>query len=241
MKKQSKCITYQYFRLNHTTPIISVKKTLTLFFLVPTLLYSQTLRNPMSKDLYFFGAQSLWSIGNYLLDENQNIPSNNFLIKPIDYWHYSKPNKPLQLSSDITFFSTMGTAGILGLMHWENGYVNIMSQNLWLTANLTQSVKILTQRKRPATFNKADDTHSFFSGHSSLTATTAATALWYAYAQPNPKPWTKPLAWSAVGLSISTGVLRILSGKHYPSDVLAGWAIGTGVALLNIQLHKIGR
>jgi membrane-associated phospholipid phosphatase len=133
----------------------------------------------------------------------------------------------------------MGAVGVLGLIHWEDGYANAMAQNLWITANLTQSVKLLAQRQRPASFGSNDDYRSFFSGHSSITTTAATTALWYAYHVKNPNKWAKPLGWTSVGLSLTTGILRILSGKHYPSDVITGFAVGTGVALLNLSLKKI--
>jgi hypothetical protein len=38
-------------------------------------------------------------------------------------------------------------------------------------------------------------------------------------------------------LAIGTGVLRIKAGKHFPTDVLAGAILGTGVAYLNTRWH----
>lgn len=239
MKKNEQLIEYQFFKYIFSISKYSVKSTLTLFFFIPTLIFSQTIRPPKGSDILVYGIQGAWSIGNLIIDKNITIEPKNYLISGLDQWHYTEADKELQMASDATFFGTLGAVGVLGLIHWEDGYVNAMAQNLWITANLTQSVKLLAQRQRPASFKSNDDFHSFFSGHSSITATAATTALWYAYHVKNPNKWAKPLGWTSVGLSLTTGILRILSGKHYPSDVITGFAVGTGVALLNLSLKKL--
>ena len=62
--------------------------------------------------------------------------------------------------------------------------------------------------------------------------------MWYAYKVPNAPKHTKIIGWTAAGISLVTGILRIGVGKHYPSDVIIGWTVGTGVALLNAHLHR---
>jgi len=239
MKNLTQSIKYQCFKSVFSISKISVKSTLTLFFFIPTLIFSQTIRSPKGSDIWVYGIQGAWSIGNLIIDKNITIEPNKYSISGLDQWHYTEADKPIQLASDITFFGTLGAVGALGLIHWEDGYANALAQNLWITANLTQSVKLLAQRQRPASFGSNDDYRSFFSGHSSITATAATTALWYAYHVKNPNKWAKPLGWTSVGLSLTTGILRIISGKHYPSDVITGFAVGTGVALLNLSLKKI--
>lgn len=239
MKNKAQVIDFEFFESFIAKSKYSVKTTLTLFFFIPTLVFSQTMRSPQRSDLWIYGIQGVWSLGNLILDKNVTIQPKQYLITDLDKWHFSEADKQIQLSSDITFFGTLGATGLIGLIHWEDAYVNAMAQNLWITANLTQTVKLLAQRQRPASFGSRDDNHSFFSGHSSITATAATTALWYAYHVKNPNKWAKPIAWTSVGLSVTTGILRIISGKHYPSDVITGFAVGTGVALLNLSLKKI--
>ena len=239
MKNITQSIINQYFKSVFLISKNSVKSTLTMFFFIQTLIFSQTIRSPKQSDFWIYGIQGAWSLGNLILDKNITIEPKNYLISGLDQWHYAEADRQVQLASDITFFGTLGTAGIFGLIYSEDGYVNAMAQNLWITANLTQSVKLLTQRQRPASYGTNDDYRSFFSGHSSITATAATTALWYAYRDNNLNKWAKPLGWTSLGLSLTTGIFRILSGKHYPSDVIGGFAVGTAVALLNLSLKKI--
>lgn len=81
---------------------------------------------------------------------------------------------------------------------------------------------------------------SFFSGHASAAFTVATfTGEWFSEMYPN-SPY-KGIVWagsySAAGL---VGVLRIAAGKHYPSDVIVGALVGTGISFGIIGVHKLG-
>ena len=143
----------------------------------------------------------------------------------------------------------MGTAVAAGMLtlalpkNQRTEYMVLGLQNVWLTANITQTVKVLAARNRPYTqapgfiSGSRDDHYSFFSGHSSITATAATTAIMMALNQPNMPNWGKAAAYTAGGLAITTATLRIAAGKHYPSDVVTGILVGVGVALINTKLH----
>ncbi|HEY4462667.1 MAG TPA: phosphatase PAP2 family protein [Streptosporangiaceae bacterium] len=66
---------------------------------------------------------------------------------------------------------------------------------------------------------------SFPSGHA---ANAAAFATGAAIEMPS-------LAAPAIGLAVLVGASRVATGLHYPSDVLAGAAIGTAAALLTLR------
>lgn len=79
---------------------------------------------------------------------------------------------------------------------------------------------------------------SFFSGHASAAFTVAVfTGEWFSEVYPN-SPY-KGVVWaSALSTAGLVGVLRIAAGKHYPTDVVVGALVGTGISLSVIQLHK---
>ncbi|MGE0623505.1 MAG: phosphatase PAP2 family protein [Pseudomonadales bacterium] len=91
---------------------------------------------------------------------------------------------------------------------------------------LVDALKDVTGRERPDGSNDA----SFPSGHTSLASTSASMAVGnLAYVD---MPHGVRIA-SNIGLygtAAATGWARVEAGKHYPSDVLAGYAIGSFLA-----------
>ena len=82
--------------------------------------------------------------------------------------------------------------------------------------------------------------NSFFSGHTAATAS----AMFFAakvFNDFNPdSPW-RPVVWGvAAAVPASVGYLRLKAGKHFLSDNLIGYTIGTTVGILVPQLHKKG-
>ncbi len=137
--------------------------------------------------------------------------------------------------------------------------VLIEAEALALSRVVTAALKHAVGRPRPYTslapedvrardrqglteaLQRADRSHSFPSGHSSM-AFAAATSLATVLTLDAPK--TKRarivigLAWS-LGLVAAgtTAALRVVAGKHYPSDVVAGAAIGSAVGVVTPLLH----
>jgi len=79
---------------------------------------------------------------------------------------------------------------------------------------------------------------SFYSGHASAAFTVATfTGEWFSEIYPNSK--YKTLVWaSSYTLAAGVGILRVVAGKHYPSDIIIGALMGTGVSFGVLKLHE---
>ncbi|HEY5692027.1 MAG TPA: phosphatase PAP2 family protein [Cyclobacteriaceae bacterium] len=119
-----------------------------------------------------------------------------------------------------------------------------------ITFGVTNTVKNAVNRARPLVYNPEvpldertgkRSRRSFFSGH---TSHTAAAAFFMAKVitnyHPNMNNGTKVALW-AVSSSIPaiTAYLRVTAGKHFPTDVMAGYAVGAFTGWLIPHLHKV--
>lgn len=118
---------------------------------------------------------------------------------------------------------------------------SVGADSSWLLATLllTESTKVTAGRERPyvrpcrsnddyveSCGGGRDRNASFFSGHTSLTATSAGLlcARHAARSAPGFVDWL--VCGGAATASVTTGLLRITAEKHYASDVVVGWAAG---------------
>lgn len=129
---------------------------------------------------------------------------------------------------------------------WKD-IVVIGTETYLLTAGITTFSKALFQRKRPIAYNPdvpleekltSNTKLSFFSGHTSVTATmTFMTAKFFA--DFNPDSPLKPYFYGAAGLiTSSVAYFRYKGGKHFPTDVLTGAGVGALIGILIPQSHK---
>ena len=115
---------------------------------------------------------------------------------------------------------------------------------------ITNIAKHTVGRTRPFVYNPDVDVStrtedgsrlSFFSGHTSHTA--AATffiAKVFSDYHTNFHSAAKAGIWAfSISLPAVTGYLRVKAGKHFPTDVIAGYIVGATTGWLIPQLHKI--
>jgi membrane-associated phospholipid phosphatase len=126
--------------------------------------------------------------------------------------------------------------------------IALMSFETYLLAiGTTYITKSLVHRTRPFVYNpkapmseklKTDARMSFFSGHTSFTAASS----FYTASMLNLNPENKnamPYIWTtAAVIPAITGYLRWKAGKHFPTDIFIGYAVGLGIGLLIPELHK---
>jgi hypothetical protein len=173
---------------------------------------------------------------------------------PLDSWvpaHYaSGPAK----ASDVLLWGTLGLGSALvlydGLRDGEG-----LTPRLWIVAETlsatlvaTDMLKLFWGRPRPYTAVTGDPAvdamrmgldseMSFPSGHASLAAAAAvSTARMLSLSGSTPS--RRALAWStAIVAAASTAALRVAAGKHHPTDVVAGLALGAALGWLVPTLH----
>lgn len=116
-----------------------------------------------------------------------------------------------------------------------------------MVGGLTSISKGFFMRKRPYSYNpevrlsnklSVNARHSFFSGHVSTSAAFSFLTAYMVdrYAE---RPVWKWIAWSGAVLVPGTiGYWRYTSGKHFPTDILAGFIVGGGTGILIPYLHR---
>ncbi|MBX3042939.1 MAG: phosphatase PAP2 family protein [Candidatus Kapabacteria bacterium] len=128
--------------------------------------------------------------------------------------------------------------GIYGLMYLETGMLSV---------GTTQIVKNIFQQPRPYIYNPdvpiemkmtKDARQSFFSGHSCL-AFAGMTFFAESYSKYYPDNSNHNIIWlGSMSLAATTALLRVLSGRHFPVDILIGSAVGFAVGKIIPHLHE---
>jgi undecaprenyl-diphosphatase len=102
-------------------------------------------------------------------------------------------------------------------------------------AILTPVLKTIFNIARPTPIYAGADAFSFPSGHAMSTSALYLVLAWIASRSATPK--TRFVPWSlAVIMILLTGTSRIYLGAHWPSDVLAGFALGTVLAIVGVMI-----
>lgn len=147
---------------------------------------------------------------------------------------------PVVWNAGLILSGTLSPAAALA----QSGVHFVLFLETWgINGAITEATRVIVQRPRPFVYNNPEQAKdpqnyvSFYSGHTSFSAaaTTYLLLILLCYGVPN-GVWL-----GAVGLSqslvISTAVFRILSGRHFLSDVVMGAFAGTCVALAVVRLH----
>lgn len=123
-------------------------------------------------------------------------------------------------------------------------YGTMYGEALLLTLGIKDILKTAISRWRPYTYDnwdkEGDDDYynSFPSGHTALAfmgATFLSTVLSTDFRDSR---WRTPLTVGSYSLAILTALLRIASGEHFLSDVLAGAALGSFTGWFIPFLHR---
>ena len=150
------------------------------------------------------------------------------------------------LASDVTVALAVAVPAMADL--WALGpspqlledYV-VYAQALWLNGALVALAKYTTQRPLPLTYAgdealsaSAAGYRAFYSGHTATTVAALTTASFTIERRYGPRLWPW-LVTAGVGTSIAVELM--LAGRHFPTDVLVGGAMGFAVGYLVPWLH----
>lgn len=155
-------------------------------------------------------------------------------------------NGSLDLVSDITQYAAFLLPGALLFLAPEQDPVTLgflYAESVLFSYGMKNILKSLISRARPYCYyafsgDEREDYRSFPSGHTVM-AFTGAGFLTTSLLILNPdSPWALPLAGVSIALATVTSVLRVASGNHYITDVLAGAALGSLSGVIIPLLHR---
>ena len=196
---------------------------------------------------------------SFLIKPYNNLTENEILkldpdsVNAFDRYSTTRSSKNLDVACDIMIYSLVAAPlGFLGLKSVNKDFRSALTfmvmyaESAMLINGLTRTLKISFRRKRPYVYNDSltisqrMDSENQLSMPSNHTANAFNSAVFmstvFTLTYPDSK-WV-PVVWSlSLTVAASVGVLRVVSGKHYPTDVLVGALLGAATGLAIPFLH----
>jgi len=161
-----------------------------------------------------------------------------------DRWVVNKYDSDLDDFSDYLVFANLGAGLFLSYDEpytWEN--LIVLSEVILTQSALASWSKTLSQRLRAYVYDQEtslkmkqaeDAAQSFFSHHTSTVFSLATYSYYYSYHRNGADPI---LAAGLFGSAAICAGLRVASASHFPSDVITGAVVGSGVSYLICRQH----
>ena len=179
------------------------------------------------------------------------LPQDASRVPGIDRIALAQWHPGAHTASNVLFGLTAAGALALGFVN-QHGQQPLLPaaitlETVLLTSGLTNVVKEWVGRPRPYAYNPdvpmdqrtdADAYVSFWSGHTANTAAlTFSTAAMVQ--RSDASPGLKTATWiGAATLPAAMGLMRVKAGRHFPTDVLTGYAVGALVGVLVPYFHR---
>ena len=182
-------------------------------------------------------------------DEVLNLlPSNiNKFDRPAAF-RYS--NNASRLSDVLLGFSMLLPTSLLTQKKIRNSWetISVMYLETLILSNFIPMIsKGEVKRIRPYVYNKEvplenkldkETLKSFYSGHSTK-AFASAVFISTVYSRYYPESCYKSLIWTgSLSLASVVGYLRYLGGRHFPTDILTGAAVGAAIGYFVPYIHR---
>jgi membrane-associated phospholipid phosphatase len=227
-----------------------------LYLVFPSFLWSQdesAYQINSCQDHYILGGGFILAATGFYLRSQIKMPDLSRLDKNrilfLDRFAVNCTDEGKEKISDITLILSSSLPVIPALNSGSSKSfgrdILIYSESTLLTFGITFLSKAIFKRPRPYAYRydlppekrlKSDTVESFFSGHTSMAFNGAIVAgLLYQDHFTKGRSWM----WTA-GLStaVLTGILRVTSGNHFPTDVLVGAVMGSLCGYLVLEMHR---
>ncbi len=174
-------------------------------------------------------------------------PCDPGTLPSVDRWSLRRVSATGDVASDVVFAGVAGFTAFAGLhglpaQQWRGNFAVFANTASW-TAASTEWLKVLVRRKRPVLYttdaitaaSDPENQQSLPSLHASLAFGAAMSYLVIARRQHLPH-WTRNTILLYAG-AVGVAALRVAAGKHFPTDVLTGAALGTGIGWVVPTIH----
>lgn len=164
-----------------------------------------------------------------------------------DRWAVGPHSRAAAAASNAGAVGVVGFGGLALVWHRSvrdaRGAALAYANAVGWSAAAAQWLKVTVGRERPVMYTSdavsaaadRDNRRSFPSGHTTV-AFSAATA-YLVIAGREHLPHRTRTALLLYGAALATGVLRVEAGKHFPTDILSGAALGAGIGWLAATVH----
>ncbi len=183
----------------------------------------------------YLSAKAINAYPYYLSDKSEVNSFDSLFIRPY--------NKSLDFAGTVASYMAIATTASLLVApkedYWKIGVVGL--ETLGSAFAIRSILKHSIDRERPYMYFSGAPTdkiadgdylNSFPSGHTTLAFAAAGfTTFMFCHYYPNSK-MKIPAICTSYALAVGTGILRMSSGNHFATDVLAGAAIGTACGFL---------
>lgn len=236
----------------------TLKRTVFILTLLTTLLplASQTFELSPKKDGIILGTSISLCATNLFLDKVLDIDDEKIKesfdkddINFIDKKFMQKYSKSLDFTGDLFVAASVLTPAVLLTTEKDQWFTiaTMYAETILVAHGIKEFGKLIVQRPRPYMYfedyptedvKDGDWNKSFPSGHTTF-AFAGATFASYTFSNYYPESKLKlPIIVASYSLATTTAILRMASGNHYLTDVLAGAAIGTFSGFIVPWLHK---
>ncbi len=174
-------------------------------------------------------------------------PCDPATLPGVDRWALRPVSETGDVASDVVLIGVAGFTAFAGLhglpaQQWHGNFAVFANAASW-TAASTEWLKVLVRRKRPVLYTTQAATsaadpesqQSFPSLHVSLPFAAATSYLVIARREHLPHRTRNTLLLYAGAVGVAA--LRVAAGQHFPTDVLAGAALGSGIGWLVPTIH----